>query len=118
MGVIVIRTRYDEGTESAEVATSAILGLLPCFTHFYFRVLDLPGFLFFFNRIFNLCSNPLSCFYYSMMDQYARKKQPSKNKRYMSSQSGKYLTECAHFTIYTQLSKSFYVCLCLRPNHM
>jgi hypothetical protein len=28
MGAIVIRTRYDEGTESAEVATSAILELI------------------------------------------------------------------------------------------
>ena len=28
MGAIVIRTRYDEGTESAEVATSANTGLL------------------------------------------------------------------------------------------
>jgi hypothetical protein len=26
MGAIVIRTRYDEGTESAEVATSEVLG--------------------------------------------------------------------------------------------
>jgi hypothetical protein len=26
MGAIVIRTRYDEGTESAEVATSVVIG--------------------------------------------------------------------------------------------
>jgi hypothetical protein len=30
MGAIVIRTRYDEGTESAEVATSALLDGEPC----------------------------------------------------------------------------------------
>ena len=33
MGAIVIRTRFDEGTESAEVATSGEIGLFQCFMH-------------------------------------------------------------------------------------
>ena len=32
MGAIVIRTRFDEGTESAEVATSAIFSITIVFT--------------------------------------------------------------------------------------
>ena len=34
MGVIVIRTRYDEGTESAEVATS-VFGTCSCLDYRY-----------------------------------------------------------------------------------
>ena len=41
MGAIVIRTRYDEGTESSEVATSSVIGLLQ--DHFHIEAnMELP----------------------------------------------------------------------------
>jgi hypothetical protein len=45
MGAIVIRTRYNEGTESAEVATSACLSShwLMKILNFEFQILNLDG---------------------------------------------------------------------------